>query len=91
MGFGTLGERDAWIVSVGVPGAPATVWVDAQTHAVLRVRYDISARNVSFTDERLTPLRRRTSAFRGSHAYSEQSVMACIDATTNRETPCELA
>ena len=55
--FGTLGKRDAWIVSVGVPGAPATVWVDAQTRAVLRVRYDISARDVSFTDERLTPLR----------------------------------
>jgi hypothetical protein len=53
----TLGKRDAWIVSVGVPGAPATVWVDTKTHAVLRVRYDIAARGVSFTDDRLTPLR----------------------------------
>jgi hypothetical protein len=32
------GRRDAWIVSVGVPGAPATVWMDAQTRAMLRVR-----------------------------------------------------
>jgi hypothetical protein len=55
--FPKLGERDAWIVTVGVPGAPATVWVDAKTHAVLRVRYDIAARGVSFTDDRVTPLR----------------------------------
>jgi len=55
--FSKLGQRDAWVVSVGVPGAPATVWVDAKTHAVLRVRYDITARNMSFTDERVTPLR----------------------------------
>lgn len=54
--FARLGERDAWIVSVGVPGAPATVWVDTRTHRVLRVRYDISARAMSFTDERVTPL-----------------------------------
>jgi hypothetical protein len=54
--FPRLGERDAWIVTVGVPGAPATVWVDAKTHAVLRVRYDIAARGVSFTDDRITPL-----------------------------------
>jgi len=53
----TLGKRDAWIVTVGVPGAPATVWVDSKTHAVLRVRYDIAARGVSFTDDRITPLR----------------------------------
>lgn len=51
-----LGTREAWIVSVGVPGAPATVWVDTRTHAVLRVRYDITARALSFTDERITPL-----------------------------------
>ena len=55
--FPKLGPRDAWVVSVGVPGAPATVWVDAKTHAVLRVRYDITARSMSFTDERVTPLR----------------------------------
>lgn len=54
--FGHLGSRDVWIVSVGVPGAPATVWVDTRTRAVLRVRYDIAARATSFTDERVTPL-----------------------------------
>lgn len=53
----TLGKRDAWIVTAEVPGAPATVWVDAKTHAVLRVRYDIAARGLSFTDDRITPLR----------------------------------
>jgi len=52
-----LGSRDAWIVTVGVPGAPATVWVDTQTRAVLRVRYDVTARGMSFTDERVTSLR----------------------------------
>jgi hypothetical protein len=57
IGFPVLGERDAWVVTVGVPGAPATVWVDAQTRAVLRVRYDVTARAMSFTDDRLTPLR----------------------------------
>jgi hypothetical protein len=55
--FPKLGNRDAWIVTVAVPGAPATVWVDAKTHAVLRVRYDIAARATSFTDDRITPLR----------------------------------
>jgi hypothetical protein len=55
--FARLGERDVWIVSVGVPGAPATIWVDTRTHSVLRVRYDIGARALSFTDERITPLR----------------------------------
>jgi len=54
--FPKLGERDTWIVTVGVPGAPATIWVDAMTHAVLRVRYDIAARGVSFTDDRVTPI-----------------------------------
>ena len=54
--FGRLGPRDAWVVTVGVPGAPATVWVDTETHAVLRVRYDITSRALSFTDERVTPL-----------------------------------
>jgi len=44
-------------VTVGIPGAPATMWVDAKTHVALRVRYDIAARGVSFTDERITPLR----------------------------------
>jgi hypothetical protein len=56
--FPALGVRDAWVVSVGVPGAPATVWVDARTRAVLRTRYDIAAQNMSFTDDRLTPLGR---------------------------------
>jgi hypothetical protein len=55
--FPKLGERDAWIVTVGVPGAPATIWVDVKTRAVLRVRYDIAARGMSFTDDRVTPLR----------------------------------
>ena len=54
--FGQLGPRDVWVVSVGVPGAPATVWVDRQTHTVLRIRYDITSRGISFTDERVTPL-----------------------------------
>lgn len=54
--FGRLGPRDVWIVSIGVPGAPATVWVDTRTRDVLRVRYDIAARATSFTDERVTPL-----------------------------------
>jgi len=54
--FSRLGQREVWVVTVGVPGAPATVWVDTQTHAVLRVRYDISARAMSFTDGRVTPL-----------------------------------
>ena len=55
--FPTIGERDVWIVSVGVPGAPATIWVDTKTRAVLRVRYDVAARGMSFTDDRVTPLR----------------------------------
>jgi hypothetical protein len=55
--FAHLGRRDGWVVAVDVPGAPATVWVDGRTHAVLRVRYAISARGMSVTDERLTPLR----------------------------------
>jgi len=55
--FARLGTREVWVVSVAVPGAPATVWVDTRTHAVLRVRYDIAARALSFTDERITPLR----------------------------------
>lgn len=55
--FPVLGERDVWVVTVGVPGAPATVWVDRATRAVLRVRYDIAARALSFTDDRVTPLR----------------------------------
>lgn len=54
--FPRLGDREAWIVTVGVPGAPATIWVDVKTHAVLRVRYDIAARGMSFTDDRVTPL-----------------------------------
>ncbi|HTR20723.1 MAG TPA: hypothetical protein VMH88_07705 [Gemmatimonadales bacterium] len=55
--FAKVGPREVWIVTVGVPGAPATIWVDTQTRAVLRVRYDISASGNSFTDERMTPLR----------------------------------
>lgn len=54
--FPFLGSREAWVVSVAVPGAPATIWVDARTRAVLRARYDIAGRNISFTDERVTPL-----------------------------------
>lgn len=52
--FARLGRRDVWIVSVAVPGAPATMWVDALTHVPLRVRYDLQT--TSFTDERITPL-----------------------------------
>jgi len=55
--FPALGQREVWVVTVGVPGAPATVWVDRATRAVLRVRYDIAARATSFTDDRVTPLR----------------------------------
>jgi hypothetical protein len=54
--FSELGRRDAWLISVGVPGAPATIWVDARTRAILRTRYDIAARNFSMIDERVTPL-----------------------------------
>jgi hypothetical protein len=54
--FARFGLREVWIVTVGVPGAPATVWVDTATHTVLRIRYDIQARALSFTDERVTPL-----------------------------------
>jgi hypothetical protein len=54
--FPVVGEREAWAVTVGVPGAPATIWVDTETHAVLRTRYDITARGMSFTDDRMTPL-----------------------------------
>ncbi len=55
--FPILGEREAWVVSVGVPDAPATVWVDTATREVLRVRYDIVSADLSFTDDRVTPLR----------------------------------
>ncbi|HTL04155.1 MAG TPA: hypothetical protein VL241_00290, partial [Gemmatimonadales bacterium] len=56
----TLGLREAWVVGVAVPGAPATVWVDTRTRAVLRIRYDVSARGMSFTDERTTALPTRS-------------------------------
>lgn len=52
-----LGPRDAWVVSVRVPDAPATIWVDTRTRAVLQVRYEITARGMAFTDQRVTPLR----------------------------------
>jgi hypothetical protein len=39
--FGASGSREAWVVSVGVPGAPATVWVD--TRCVTRSRRGTSA------------------------------------------------
>jgi hypothetical protein len=55
--FAQLGPREVWVVTVAVPGAPATMWVDTHSHAVLRVRYDIQDANLSFTDERVTPLR----------------------------------
>jgi hypothetical protein len=45
-----------WVVDVGVPGVPATFWIDTRTHAVLRVRYDVPSRKTSFTDERITPI-----------------------------------
>lgn len=54
--FTNLGQREVWVVDVGVPGVPATFWIDTKTHAVLRVRYDIASRKTSFTDERITPL-----------------------------------
>jgi hypothetical protein len=54
--FPEVGARDVWVVTVGVPGAPATIWVDTRTRAVLRTRYDITARGMSLTDERVTPL-----------------------------------
>lgn len=52
--FTKLGPRDVWVVNVAVPGAPATMWIDAKTHVPLRVRYELPT--VSFTDERITPL-----------------------------------
>jgi len=52
--FPMLGEREVWIVAVGVPGAPATFWVDTTFRVVLRVRYEITAAARSFTDERMT-------------------------------------
>jgi hypothetical protein len=52
--FAKLGPRDVWVVTVAVPGAPATMWIDAQSHVPLRVRYELPT--VSFTDERITPL-----------------------------------
>jgi hypothetical protein len=55
--FGKLGRRDAWVVDVGIPGAPATMWIDAEAHTLLRVRFDIAARGMVLTDERITPLR----------------------------------
>lgn len=54
--FPVVGEREAWVVAIGVPGAPATLWVDTASRVVLRVRYDIAASATSFTDERMTPL-----------------------------------
>ena len=54
--FSKLGQREVWVVDVGVPGVPATFWIDTRTHAVLRVRYDVPSRKTSFTDERITPI-----------------------------------
>ncbi len=55
--FPALGtRREAWVVSVDVPGAPATIWVDTRSRAVLRTRYDIRARGISLIDDRITPL-----------------------------------
>ena len=53
---GKLGQRDVWVVDVGIPGAPATMWIDAQAHTLLRVRFDIAASHTVLTDERITPL-----------------------------------
>lgn len=54
--FDAHGLRDVWVVMVGVPGAPATIWVDSATRAVLRVQYDIASRRMRMTDERETRL-----------------------------------
>jgi hypothetical protein len=54
--LGKLGQRDVWVVDVGIPGAPATMWIDAQAHTLLRVRFDVTARSMVLTDERITPL-----------------------------------
>lgn len=54
--FAHLGSREVWVVNVAVPGAPATMWVDAKTHVPLRIRYELTASATSFTDERITPL-----------------------------------
>jgi hypothetical protein len=54
--FGKLGQRDVWVVDVGIPGAPATMWIDARAHTLLRVRFDVTARAMVLTDERITPL-----------------------------------
>ena len=54
--FESFGRRDVWVVTVGVPGAPATIWVDSATRAVLRVQYDIATRRMRMTDERETRL-----------------------------------
>jgi hypothetical protein len=56
LAFASVGRREVWVVTVAVPGAPATVWVDTRTRAVLRVRYDILGRGTSSTDDRMTPL-----------------------------------
>jgi hypothetical protein len=37
VGFPVLGEREVWVVSVGVPRAPATVWVDTATREPLKL------------------------------------------------------
>lgn len=55
--FRWVGTRTVWVVTVAVPGAPATIWVDTRTRAVLRARFDVAARALSFTDDRETPLR----------------------------------
>jgi tartrate dehydratase beta subunit/fumarate hydratase class I family protein len=52
--FAQLGMRDVWVLNVAVPGAPATMWIDAKAHVPLRVRYDLPT--VSFSDERVTPV-----------------------------------
>lgn len=56
--FPVLGTREAWIVTLDLPGVSATIWVDTATRAVLRTRYEVAARGVSFTDDRVTPLSR---------------------------------
>lgn len=51
--FPLLGEREVWIVAVGVPGAPATFWVDTTLRTVLRVRYELASAALTFTDDRV--------------------------------------
>jgi len=54
--FAAHGARDVWVVSVAIPGSPATLWVDSATNTALRVQYDIPPRHILTTEERQTRL-----------------------------------